>query len=271
MAGMQKKPIKQIDLYNEQFNYYFTERLNNITPKELALLPKDLAFKIYKGGVEGSAERLSFQEMMWILSVVFTKNITIMVEDRENGVNMVDFGKANRASRGKIVNGELLEDMRIKASFVIADRELMAASLYMNHVSTSNIYSLIKTVIPNVNHSKNQKFVQARRDMNLILTMLTNYEATKRRIAMDYGLTMPMWYALLYFSTGEKLGASFYSNDAFKYAYSSNRLTMHKDMKYMEDHGYLLRRGEKLKYRYTLTSAGLNLLSRIMDNIVLKF
>lgn len=267
----QKKPIKKIDIYNENFNNFFTEKLNQITPKQRSLIPNDLAFKIYKHGDKASSEHLTFQEKLWILSVAFSHSVTIMVHDKERGIGMRDFGKASQANEGKILNGELLEDMRIHSTFVMADKELMTASLYMNHVSCSNIYSLIKEIVENANHSVNKKFVKAKKDMNTILSFLTNYEATKRRIAMDYELTMPQWYALLYFSTGnDKLGVDFAKRD-FKYAYASNAFTLQGDMKKLVNRGFLFRRGVKGTYKYYLTAAGVNLLNRIMDNIVLKF
>lgn len=270
MVSDVKKQVKQIDLYNPQFDHYFIDKLNNITPEERALLPERLSFKIYKFGIEGSSERLTFQEKMWILSVVFKQSVTIMVEDRKNGIGMREYGKARAANRGKINNGELLDEMQVHSAFVIGDRELMAASLYMDHVCCSNIFSLVKEIIKNTGHKKNQQFIKSKKDVNEILKFLTNYEAKKRRIALDYGMTMPKWYALLYFSTGEKLGADFYNRD-FQYAYASNRITLHRDMKWLQENGYLMRRGEKLKYRYSVTGAGLNLLNRIMDNIILKY
>lgn len=264
-----KEPVKKIDIYNEQFNYFFVNKLNSITPEQKNLIPKDLLFKIFRTGNEGSAEKLSFNEKMWILSVAFKHNITIMVDDAKNGIGMRDFGKASQANKGKIKNNELLEDMRINSSFVIADKELMAASLYMNHVSTSSIYSLIKEIIPNVNHKKNQQFTKAKKEINIILSFLINYESNKKRLAMDYGITVPKWYALIYFAIGEKLGHDFYDKD-FKYAYSANRWTLNRDMNELHDSGYLLRRGVKKQYKYSLTAAGVNLLNRIFDNILFK-
>ncbi len=265
-----KKPIKKIDIYNENFNHFFVEKLNKITPEQKALIPESLSFKIYRYGSEAGSEMLSFQEKMWILSTVFKHHVTIMVDDDERGICMKEFSKSQQALKGEIKNGPLLDSLRVHSSFIMADKELMASSLYMNHVCTTNIYSLVKELIENTSHKRDRAFVKAKKEINTILEFLSNYEATKRKIAIDYELTMPMWYALIYFSKNEKLGVDFYDGD-FKYAYASNKVTMHRDMKRLQDMGYLLRRGKKLQYRYSLTGAGINLLDRIMNNIILKF
>lgn len=265
-----EKAIKAIDIYNEQFDYFFIEKLNKITPEQMALIPDSLQFKIQRYGSRATGEWLSFQEKMWILSVVFKLNVTIMVDDAENSINMRDFGKATKAERAKVNNSELLGDMQIKSAFVIADRDMMNSSLYMNHVCNTKIYSLIKDVIENVNHKKQQKYIKAKKDLEIILSLLTNYEATKTRIATEYKLTIPMWYALLYFSSGEKLGAHFYKKD-FKYAYTSSTFSLHKDMKILYDRGLLTRRGGVKYHKYSLSAAGVNLLQRIMDNVVFNF
>lgn len=266
---VEKLPIKSVDIYNENFDHFFIRKLNSMTDEQRNKLPKELSYKIFRNGFEGSAERLKFQEKMYILSVAFGHKVTIMVDDEKEGVNMREFSKAQKASIGKVKNGELLEDMRVHAGFVIADKELMAASLYMNHASCSNIYSLVKELIPNTNHKVNQKFLKAKKEINTILNFLINYEANKKLLAMNYNLTMPKWYALLYFSVGEKLALDFYDKD-YKYAYSSDRRALHRAMVALSNEGFLVRRGEKKKYRYAITASGLNLLNRIFDNILFK-
>lgn len=270
MIQVQKKSIKQIDIYNENFNHFFVEKMNKITPEQSALIPKDLSFKIFRSGALANLDRLSFQEKMWILSVVFKHNITIVIDKADNALNMREFGRAADAQRGKLRNIELLETMRAHSAFVVSDKELMMSLLYMNQASCSNIYTLVKELIANANHKRNLSFVKNKKNIQTILAFLINYESNKKRIAMDYGLSMPKWYALLYFSYAENLGAEFYNN-AFKYAYASSRLTLHKEMKQLQDQGYLVRRGIKRAYKYSVTSAGINLLNRIFDNIILKF
>lgn len=264
------KKISAADLYNENFNYYFTMKLNAITADQRALLPQELSYKIFKRGTEASAGLLNMNEKMWILSLVFKQNITIIVDDPADGLDVKEGMASLKAQRGKMGNGKLLEYLQIKSAFVLGDKELMSSVLYMAHVCCSSIYQLAKKHIPNnIDHARNRKFMNDRKAFLTTLDFLKNYEATKRRISSDYGLTMPEWYALIYFATKEGFASDFYDKD-FKYSYNSNRRNLHVGMKRIADLGYLQKRHINRKDKYTITAKGVDILGRIFNNILLK-
>lgn len=268
--SFEAKKVRIAEIYNENFNHFFTEKLNSITIEQKQKIPNDLAFKIYSRGNEASARKLNFNEKMWLLEVVFGLNVTITVEDPINGLETKDYNAARKAQRGSLTNGELLDVLKIKSVFVIGGKQLMESILYMSHVTTTGIYQLVKKYIPNAGHEKNMKFEDQRKAFANTLRFLKHYEANKRRIASDYGLSMPEWYALIYFAIGESFAVDFYKKD-FLYSYNSSSINLHKAITRLYNNGYLLRKQIAKKHKYTVSSKGIDTLNRIFDNILLKF
>lgn len=263
------KKIRSTEIYNENFNHYFTEQLNSMTPEQKLRLPNDLSFKIYTRGNEASAEKLNFNEKVWILSVVFEKEWTLTVHDKDAGLDMENFITSIKVQRGAKLNGELLEGLRVKSFFALGGKEVMASLLYMAQVSCTGIYQLVKKHIPNADHAKNKKFVDQRTEFLKVLTFIKNYEAKKNRIAENYSLTMPEWYCLVYFSINEGFAKDFYNHE-FTYAYNSNRRTLHSGMLNLYKRGLLTKRQSGKSDKYTTSAKGLDLLDRIFNNILLK-
>lgn len=263
------KYIRNAEIYNENFNHFFTEKLNGMTPEQRAELPIEITNKIFRRGEVASAGFLNFNEKMYILSTVFQCSVTITVSDEANGLDIKDYTAALKVQRDTMSNGELLEKLKIKSAFVLGSKELMSSLLYMAHVENTGIYQLIKNYIPNADHEKNAKFMEGKKAFIKTLSFIKKYEANKQKISSDYGLTMPEWYALIYFSINEGLAKDFYNRD-FTYAYNSNRRTLHAALISMCNHGYLVKRQFGKSHKYSASSKGLDLLNRIFNNILLR-
>jgi hypothetical protein len=170
---------------------------------------------------------------------------------------------------GKATNGELLEGMRYKTAFVLGSKELMSSLLYMSHACCSAIYNLVKSHVPNAGHNRNEKFKGDRMAFIKTLAFIKNYEANKRRITNDYGLTMPEWYALVNFAIAEGFAIDFYKKD-FVYSYNSSVLNLHRGLKHIYELGYLRKKRAGIRDKYVISDKGVEILTRIFTNILLK-
>jgi hypothetical protein len=264
------KSLKNAQLYNENFEHFFTEKLLTLTPEQRLSLPKELSFKLFKYGNEGSAEKLTFNEKFYMLQTVFQCDFVITVMDAENGLSIADYTDALKAQKGKMLNGELLSKLRLKSGFALGGKELMQSITYISHVCCTSIYQLVKKHVPAANHKKNQDFVTEKLAFNKTLEFLRNYEGNKKLIAMNYGLSTPEWYALVYFSTNEAFAVDFYNRD-YIYSYNSNKANLFKGVQRMHQQGYLIKRKAGNKDKYTISAKGMDLLNRIFNNILLKF
>jgi len=263
------KSIRKIDFYNPNFEEYFVRLMDNITDEQREKIPFEYRYKVYGGGKTAKVEKLSFGEKIFISEVVFGKTIIISVSDYENGINCSDVGAAVKARQQKIKNSEALEAMEATGTFILSGKNFTEALMYMNHLQTSGIYNLVRKHVPNANHHRNKQYLSQRDSFLTMIKFLLNYEANKRQIPLTYqGMDMPAWWALLYFQE-ERFAKDFYNKD-LKYAYNSDKSNLHKGMKRIHAMGLLVHRRIGKQDKYVISAKGAELLSRIVNTILLK-
>lgn len=266
---MAEKTLRNLDIYVPNFDNMLLQRLNTMNPDQRELMPAELKFKIFKKK-EASIETMNFVEKMYLLSVCFKQSIIISTMDEEAGISAKDFKSAIEAQKGNLNNSELLNNMQIPALFVQSDKELMRAWQYMNHVQCSDIYNLVKGAHPREISKRETKYKTYQRNLNGVLKTIYNYESNKKNVIINFGLSVPKLYTLLYFYDGEKKGSDFYKV-AFKHAYTSNRGDLSEAMAAMYLDGYLNRRGARTNMRYSITSKGIELLTRVMNKLIYNY
>lgn len=260
-----RQNINRFDIYNENFEGVFNDMLINITQPQLSVLPNDMKFKILKNK-KHPASSFNFIEKVYILSTAFDKNITISIEDINDGVSKVEFRNAVLAQKGKLKNSELLKYPKTMASFILADKDLFSSMMYLNHVYTTEIYQLVRKINVAQRSKRDKLYNQGIETVKSLVKLFMNYELNKKMLIGEFGFDMAQFYAILYFSTGERLGVDFYNKD-FKFSYSANKRDMSTALLVLYNNGYLFRRGEK-RYTYSLTAKGLDVLNKIVERII---
>lgn len=266
---MPEKNIRNLDIYVPNFDIMLLDRINIMTPDQRELIPPELKFKIFKKK-EASVAQMNFTEKMYLLSVCFKQTIVISTFNEDTGIGVKDFNLALQAYKGKVKNKELLENMQLPALFVQSDKELMKAWQYMNHVQCSEIYELVKGSHPREMSKKESKYKTFHRNFSGLMRTIYNFESQKKDVLINFGLTLPKLYALLYFYDGEKKGVDFY-RVAFKHAYTSNRGDMCLGMAELYQTGHLFRRGANKTMTYSITSKGIELLTRVMNKLIYNY
>lgn len=266
---MPGKTLRNLDIYVPNFDDMLLRRLNSSTPEQRELIPAELKFKIFKKK-DASVDQMNFTEKMYLLSVCFKQSIIISTLDEDAGISAKEFKNAIETQKGNINNRELLNNMQIPALFVQSDKELMRAWQYMNYVQCSEIYELIKAAHPREASKRETKYKTYQRNLAGVLRTIFNYESQKKDVIINFGLTAPKLYALLYFYDGEKKGADFYKV-AFKHAYNSNRGDLSQAMAALHTDGYLIGRGARTNRRYAITSKGIELLTRVMNKLIYNY
>lgn len=268
-----QKGIIRYDVYNPNLDIMLTELVQEMTEVQRINLPKDITNKLFRRG-NLSIGNLRINEKMYLLSSVFKRQVAIVVSgkpDSQEGVNPVDFTKMLKASKGKASTLEVAEELYTEGVFVIGDKDLMESIGFSRLICCTDIW---RTVIPAVRRKpklgKITKFEEHRRAFKSIVAMYGNYESNKRRITMDFGFSMPEWYAMLHFYDSEKKGTSFYA-DRFKLSLAASRSNMKNALTRLVRDGYLSARGGTLKRLYTLTAKGEEAMLNIFDKIVLNY
>lgn len=266
---MSEKTIRNLDIYVPNFDYMLLERLDRATPEQLEIMPSTLRFKVFKKG-KASIDFMTFNEKLYILSVCFKQTIVIATLDETTGISGKDFNKVLQAQKGKLNNKELLDNMQIPAVFVQSDKELMRAWQYMNYVQCSDVYNLVKGAHPREISKRESKYLAYQRALTGLMRTICTYEGHKKDVIIQFKISVPELYALLYFYDGEKTGKDFY-NIAFRHAYTSNRGDLGAALMKLYTGGYLDRRGTLKQLKYSITSKGIELVTRVMNKLIYNY
>jgi len=260
------KRLAKYDFYNENFETYFNDKIDQITPAQKSMLSNELLSKLFKGPKRLSGA-LSFKEKTYILNTCFGVETMIHIYDPALKINKSDLYDAKKANVGKMTNGELLQNPRIQAGFVMSDKNLFQNLSYLNHIYTSEIYTLFRSVKQLERSNKDKNYSRGREVVGGVTDLILKYEQFKKRLIMEFDLTPQRLYVLLYFSTGEKYGKHFFQRD-FTYAFNSTARMLSGSVRQMTDLGYLIKRGDKRNWRYTLSSKGTALLDKIISKVI---
>lgn len=258
--------IDKYDFYSENFENYFKSKIESITEAQKNKLPDSLKYKIFKNK-EIVCSMLSFKEKVYVLNICFDANVVIHINDPGVELGAEDFKTIEDTQRGKVTNTELLQSPKIQSGFVMGDRNLFQAMTYLNHMYTSEIYTLFRKIKVSDRSKKDKNYARGKEVVAGVTDLILKHEQYKKKIIMEFNITPQELYALLYFSTGEKFGKHFAQRD-FKFAFNSTGRMLTGTIKNLTDKGYLNRRGKTSHYRYTLTAKGQDLLNKIISRII---
>lgn len=261
--------LDKYDFYSENFENYFKDKIAGITPAQKQKLPDSLLYKLFKGAKVAPA-MLSFKEKVYILNTCFDANVVIHVNDPEMEFSDQDIKAIQKTQNGKMTNTELLAQPKIRAGFVMGDRNLFQAMTYLNHAYTSQIYTLLRKVRTEERSVKDKNYARGRQVVEGVSDLILKYEQYKKRLIMQYNLSPQQLYALLYFSAGEKLGKDFIQRD-FRYAFNASARMLSGSIKSLVDSGHLNRRGKTTHFQYTLTAKGQDLLNKVISKVIDNF
>jgi hypothetical protein len=268
---MKKIQSRKWEIDNVNFDHFMNDLLKTMTDGQRANLPMELAFKLDKGA-KYAVSMLTFTQKLYILSIAFNKKVTLIIED-DKGLLPADFlPSIIKAQNGKKKTGELVDEFRAAGAFFLGSHDLMNWLEYANMICATPMYRLMTGFRSDIkDRSKVQQRAQrVRESVNGILEMLVYYEGNKKRMSTDYNVGPAEWYALMFFYRGENTPDKFY-DEAFKYAYTSNRRTLSVALTSLKRRGFLDTRGAVRSTRYHITPKGKELTIKIMERITFGY
>lgn len=255
-----------IDVGCENFDLFFDRQMSAITPEAKDSLPRDLSFKLFRGGGKWNSQatsRLGFLAKVFVLVKALRKRWFIVVEDEENGIGIEQFAKMQKDREYSV---HAAENLRLQGGFILGSKELMDYFHYLNQLSTSPAYNFLlrnKNIPPH-------KVEEANREVAYIVKFIAFWESNKKSIVADVGVSIPEIYVLLcLFDGNEAVGANIY-NKRFKRAYQSSPGKIKTAFGTLQAKKYIIKLGQGKGARLQITALGRDVLRGILQKYAIN-
>ena len=264
---MPNKTIFDIDC--EPLDLHFVHEMEKISITAKSELPKDVAFKMFRGGGKfrtQSTSRLGFLAKLYILWKALNKRWWIMIEDEDNGMTTGQFLELRKAYKKKDYSPEQANILKSTGTLVLASKELGDNMTYLNRLSASGAYNY---VMKGKNAPKS-KTTEDDKERSYIAKFLAGYEGQKKNIVSNTGLLIPEFYVLLLLFDGKDVPTSFIYREKFRRAYQSSPNKIKMAFSTLQARGLVTKNGVIRGATLQITSSGKELLNSVLEKYILN-
>jgi len=257
------------DISCENLDLYFAHEIEKISPTAKSELPKDVAFKLFRGGGKfntKSTSKLGFIAKLYILWKCLNKRWWIVIEDEVNGMTPGQFMEARKALKNRDYSPEQAAVLKSTGTLVLASPELGQTMTYLNRLSVSGSYNYL---IKCKNAPKN-KITEDDKERVYVVRFLANYDSKKKSIVSETGLTIPEFYVLMALFDGKDVPSSWIYKEKFKRAYQSTPSKIKLAFRTLQARGYITKTGVIRGATLQITGSGKDILSSILDKYILN-
>lgn len=259
----------RFDIDCESLDLFFVHEIEKISPIAKAELPKDIAFKLFRGGGKfntNSTSKLGFIAKLYILWKCLNKRWWIVIEDEEKGMTpgqFMDLRKAYRKRDYSIEQGVVLKS---SGEFVLANKELSECFSYLNRLSTGPAYNYLMGGKNKVhNHTEDWA-----KKMRYIATVFAHYESQKKSWVSGMGVSIPEWLILIYlYPRGPVNGGPIYK-EFYKRAYQSSPTKLVRSFSVLQRKGYIEKTGSTKQAQFNITASGIDVVNSILTKYALN-
>ena len=265
---MPSKTIFDIDC--ENLDLFFAHEIEKISPTAKSELPKDVAFKLFRGGGKfntKSTSKLGFIAKLYILWKALNKRWWIVIEDEVNGMTPGQFMELRKAYKKRDYSPEQSNILKSSGSLILADKELGESLTYLNRLSASGAYNY---VMKGKNAPKS-KTTEDDKERAYIAKFLAAYEGQKKNIVSNTGLLIPEFYVLLLLFDGKDVPTSFIYREKFRRAYQSSPNKIKMAFSTLQARGLVTKTGVIRGATLQITSSGKELLNSVLEKYVLNW
>lgn len=259
-----------LNLEAENFDYYFANEVDNISPAAKDSLPRDISFKIFRGGGKqdsNSTSKLSFITKLYVLWQALNKRFFIVVEDEENGISTEDFLALRKPQKKRDSSIFMADTLKASGTFILGNKELCDTFAYLNRLSTSPAYNYISKA----KNTASKGAAEWSKQMEYICNFIMTYERNKKTWVADHGISIPEWLVLIYLYHGnEVLGSPIYKN-VYKRAYQSSPTKLRRCFSVLQAKGLMQKTGDTSGAKLSITALGKDKVNTILTKYALNF
>ena len=259
----------RFDVDCDNLSLYFADEIEKISPQSKSELPKDISFKLFRGGGKfnsNSTSKLGFLAKLYVLWKALNKRWWIVIEDEDRGMTPGQFMELRKAYRNRDYGVEKANTLVMSGTFVMADKELSQCFAYLNRLSTSPAYNYLikgknKATCPAAEWSK---------QMAYICSFLVAYEKNKKSWVSTYNVSIPEWLVLIYLYNGNEIVGSPIYKEVFKRAYQSSPTKLRNCFSTLQNKKLIQKTGTGKGAKISITALGKDTVDSILTKYALN-
>lgn len=262
-------PKLKYDIQCENFEHFFAKEAAGMQENQRELLPKELLFKLFTKGYRvntKSSSKLSLVAKLFVLFRSLRKRWILIVEDDENGMNEEEYFKMKKLTSKQDYGQDNANELISHGTFVLGCSELVNTYGKLNSLSTSPAYNYL-TKSKNKDYLRPDDYI---RDMNYINRFLSNYEANRKRITMNTGLSMADWLVLTHIYHGNLVDSSPIYKEFFKYSYNTSATKIKQSFSSLQTRGLIEKTGVTKGAKIRITSLGKDKINQLVSKYVVN-
>ena len=262
-------PNKTIfDLQCEALDLFFGHEIEKISPTAKAELPKDVSFKMFRGGGKfnsKSTSKLGFISKLYILWKCLNKRWWLVIEDEENGITPGQFMELRKAYRKQEYTQDRTNVLISSGSLVLANKELGECLTYLNRLGSGSAY---RYLMGGKNKVSNP-VTEWTRQMEYIVKFISYYESQKKGWVAATDVSIPEWLVLIYLYHRGETDASPMYKQFYKRAYQSSPYKIQKCLSVLQHKGLVVKRGVSSDAKMSITPLGKDTVNTILTKYAL--
>ena len=259
----------RFDVDCEALDLFFAHEIDKISPAAKADLPKDVAFKMFRGGGKfrtQSTSRLGFLAKLYVLWRALNKRWWIVIEDEENGMTPGQFMELRKAHKRRDYGVDKAQTIMLSGTVVFSNKELSECCAYLNRLSSSPAYNYLikgKNYMPSPTENRNK-------EMAYICRFLVEYEKNKKSWVSAYGISIPEWLVLIYLYHGKEIVGSPIYKEVYRRAYQSSPRKLQSCFTTLQAKKYIQKSGINKGAMLSITPLGKDTVDSILTKYALN-
>lgn len=258
-------PKEPFNIDSDNFELYFEKQLEAITEAGKEALPAGFIGRIfYADGKPNptNIRRLSALAKLFILYRSLKKRVWIVVENPETGLSVEEFIELGKALRKRDYGQKMSNDLKTKATFITASKELGEYFDYINGLCNSPMYNYLMKY-KNFKPTKTSEHIEKK---NYIVRFLRHYEGHKKMWCEGGKITIPEWYVLLYLYDKEWVIGSEIYKTTFKRSMQSSPTKIKQSYGTLQNKHYIIKNNTGKHSRFKITPMGKDVVDYILNN-----
>lgn len=258
---------EKYDVIHENFDGFFEQRARHLTEPQKNSLPRKLMVKLFRRGgritTNMNSNKLTVLEKIFVLFKAFKSRWFIVVED-ESGGGYEEWVEFKKQTKKKELSETNANRNILEGHFFLANKELSDAFSYVNEICTSLAYGYL------IGAKNSKGIAQWRKERQYIARFIVNYEAQKKRITVNMGITLPEWYVLVYIYNDKEVQSSSLHKDIFKYSFGSSATQIKRAVVALQDKGMVVKTGKTKGSTIKITAQGSDYVNQIMSKYIIN-